>query len=73
MFQKRRILVVNWAGRSAWYDRNVGIVEVAGSNPAPSTVFEPQHLEGRVAVATIIKSPSFSTRILRLVGFECEL
>ncbi len=25
------------AGRSAWYDRHVGIVEVAGSNPAPST------------------------------------
>jgi hypothetical protein len=28
-----------WAGRSVWYDRNVGIVEVAGSNPAPSTCF----------------------------------
>ncbi len=26
-----------WAGRSAWYDRHVGIVEAAGSNPAPST------------------------------------
>jgi hypothetical protein len=27
----------SWAGRSAWNDRNVGIVEVAGSNPVPST------------------------------------
>ncbi len=26
-----------WASRSAWYDRHVGIVEVAGSNPASST------------------------------------
>ena len=25
------------AGRSAWYDRHVGIVEVPGSNPGPST------------------------------------
>ncbi len=25
------------AGRSAWYDRSVGIAEAAGSNPAPST------------------------------------
>jgi len=30
------------AGRSAWNDRHVGIVEVAGSNPAPSTVREPR-------------------------------
>ena len=29
----------SWAGRSVWYDRHVGIVEVAGSNPAPSTIF----------------------------------
>ena len=27
----------SWAGRSAWYDRHVGIVEVPGSNPGPST------------------------------------
>ena len=27
-----------WAGRSVWNDRDVGIVEVAGSNPAPSTI-----------------------------------
>ena len=27
------------AGRSAWHDRHVGIVEVAGSNPAPSINF----------------------------------
>ena len=27
------------AGRSAWYDRHVGIVEVPGSNPGPSTKF----------------------------------
>jgi hypothetical protein len=27
-----------WAGRSVWHDRHVGIVEVAGSNPAPSTI-----------------------------------
>src|SRR3989304_3647193 len=27
----------NWAGRSVWYDRSVGIAEAAGSNPAPST------------------------------------
>ena len=27
-----------WAGRSAWNDRGVGIAEVAGSNPAPSTI-----------------------------------
>ena len=27
----------DWAGRSAWNDRHVGIVEAAGSNPAPST------------------------------------
>ena len=27
-----------WAGRSVWYDRHVGIVEVAGSNPASSTI-----------------------------------
>jgi hypothetical protein len=26
-----------WAGRSAWHDRHVGIVEVPGSNPGPST------------------------------------
>jgi hypothetical protein len=26
-----------WADRSVWHDRHVGIVEVAGSNPAPST------------------------------------
>jgi hypothetical protein len=26
------------AGRSVWYDRHVGIVEVAGSNPASSTI-----------------------------------
>jgi hypothetical protein len=26
------------AGRSAWYDRHVGIVEVPGSNPGPSTI-----------------------------------
>ena len=26
-----------WAGRSAWNDRHVGIVEAAGSNPVPST------------------------------------
>ena len=25
------------AGRSAWYDRGVGIAEVEGSNPSPST------------------------------------
>ena len=28
----------SWAGRSAWYDRHVGIVEVPGSNPGPSTI-----------------------------------
>ena len=28
------------AGRSVWHDRHVGIVEVAGSNPAPSTIRE---------------------------------
>jgi hypothetical protein len=27
------------AGRSVWHDRHVGIVEAAGSNPAPSTSF----------------------------------
>jgi hypothetical protein len=27
----------SWAGRSVWYDRHVGIVEVLGSNPGPST------------------------------------
>ncbi len=27
----------SWAGRSAWHDRHVGIVEVPGSNPGPST------------------------------------
>ena len=27
-----------WAGRSAWYDRHVGIVEAPGSNPGPSTI-----------------------------------
>ncbi len=26
-----------WASRSVWHDRHVGIVEVAGSNPASST------------------------------------
>ncbi len=26
-----------WAGRSVWHDRHVGIVEVPGSNPGPST------------------------------------
>ncbi len=29
-------LLSNRAGRSVWYDRHVGIVEVAGSNPAQS-------------------------------------
>ena len=29
-----------WAGRSVWHDRHVGIVEAAGSNPAPSTSFK---------------------------------
>ena len=33
---------MSWAGRSAWHDRNVGIVEVAGSNPVPSTTLKPQ-------------------------------
>lgn len=28
-----------WAGRSVWHDRHVGIVEVPGSNPGPSTNF----------------------------------
>ena len=31
----------SWAGRSAWNDRHVGIVEAAGSNPVPSTTCEP--------------------------------
>ena len=31
------LLECDWAGRSAWNDRHVGIVEAAGSNPAPST------------------------------------
>jgi hypothetical protein len=30
------------AGRSAWYDRHVGIVEAAGPNPAPSTTLASQ-------------------------------
>ena len=36
----------SWAGRSAWYDRHVGIVEVPGSNPGPSTraLFETEDL-----------------------------
>ena len=33
------------AGRSAWYDRIVGIDEAAGSNPAPSTTREPRLFE----------------------------
>jgi hypothetical protein len=39
---------LRWAGRSAWNDRHVGIVEAAGSNPAPSTKREPRHFDGRV-------------------------
>jgi hypothetical protein len=35
----------SWAGRSAWYDRHVGIVEVPGSNPGPSTIFSRKILE----------------------------
>ena len=31
------VLTVLRAGRSVWYDRHVGIVEAAGSNPAQST------------------------------------
>jgi hypothetical protein len=31
------VLSVLRAGRSVWYDRHVGIVEAAGSNPAQST------------------------------------
>jgi len=38
-FQFERV----WAGRSAWNDRHVGIVEAAGSNPAPSTMREPRY------------------------------
>ena len=36
------------AGRSAWYDRNVGIVEVPGSNPGPSTMRELRYFEARI-------------------------
>jgi hypothetical protein len=32
------VLTVLRAGRSVWYDRHVGIVEAAGSNPAQSTI-----------------------------------
>ena len=39
---------LSWAGRSAWHDRNVGIVEVAGSNPVPSTTIEPRPFLNRI-------------------------
>ena len=47
---------MSWAGRSAWNDRNVGIVEVAGSNPVPSTLREsrPFHEETNDKIFNIL-------------------
>jgi hypothetical protein len=35
--ETQKLVYPTKAGRSVWYDRHVGIVEVAGSNPASST------------------------------------
>ena len=40
------------AGRSVWYDRHVGIVEVAGSNPAQSI---PKCLDGCCCASTVMQ------------------
>jgi len=54
------------AGRSAWNDRGVGIAEVAGSNPAPSTVREPRYFESRIfKVIWQLKSRGYAERTLK--------
>ena len=45
-------LLSNRAGRSVWYDRHVGIVEVAGSNPAQSI---PKCLDGCCCASTVTR------------------
>jgi hypothetical protein len=46
-----------WASRSAWYDRHVGIVEAAGSNPASSTkvslLLNPESVKPKAKYGTI--------------------
>ena len=54
-----------WAGRSVWYDRYVGIVEAAGSNPAQSTTRELRRFEGTIlTVIWKLKNRGYSERTL---------
>ena len=46
------LTVLEGAGRSVWYDRHVGIVEVAGSNPAQSIA---KCLDGCCCASTVMQ------------------
>ena len=66
MFNSFLVRFESWAGRSAWNDRGVGIAEVAGSNPAPSTTREPRYFESRIfQVIWRLKNSGYSERTLK--------